>query len=127
MPTRPGPPDRPTRRWILLGPAGGTDVEVRAGDTADLASVRAGLAACGVPATSLWAGPDRLDEDTPLSDPRLGHGARLGVDRPGPVRAPASAALELQVSGGPGAGACHPLAQGVLVVGRGGAGAAPGR
>ncbi|GHE10550.1 FtsK/SpoIIIE domain-containing protein [Klenkia taihuensis] len=121
---RTAPPDRSPRRWSLHGAAGPADVEVRAAAETELGAVRDGLAGCGLPSAALWSGSDRLDDRTPLSDPRLRHGAQLGVDRPGPRGTPAGGALELQVTGGPGAGACHPLAQGALVVGRGhGAGA----
>ncbi len=122
---RTAPPDRPPRRWSLHGAAGAVDVEVRAADDAELAAVRDGLAGCGLPAAALWSGSDRLDDRTPLSDPRLRHGAQLGLDRPGPRGTPDGGALELQVTGGPGAGACHPLAQGSLVVGRGAGSGAP--
>lgn len=117
---RPSPADRAPRRWTLHGAGGAADVEVVAPDDAPLAAVRHALAGCGLPTGSLWSGSDRLAEDTVLTDPRLRHGAQLGAGRPGPRGTPAGGALELQVSGGPGAGACHPLAQGVLVVGRGG-------
>ncbi|MFC7573667.1 FHA domain-containing protein [Klenkia terrae] len=88
-------------------------------EDAVLAQVHPALAAAGLPAEGLWAGSRSLTPDTPLTDPALRHGARLGVDRPGPRGPGPGGALELHVCGGPGAGRTHPLTRGVLVVGRG--------
>jgi S-DNA-T family DNA segregation ATPase FtsK/SpoIIIE len=116
------PPPRPApvpRRWTLHTAGGEVDVEVSAPEDAVLAQVHAALAEAGLPAAGLWAGSRALAPETPLTDPALRHGTRLGVDRPGPRGAGPGGALELHVCGGPGAGRTHPLTRGVLVVGRG--------
>ena len=120
------PPDRPAHRsWTLHG-AGGVqvDVEVRAPGTATVAEVLHALPAAvpaGVPGTGadgLWSGSDRLDPATPLTDPALHHGARLGLGRPGPRPAAGGSAVELHVVGGPDAGRTLPLGREPVTVGR---------
>ncbi|QNG35961.1 FHA domain-containing protein [Geodermatophilaceae bacterium NBWT11] len=122
----PVPPDRPAHRsWTLHG-AGGVqvDVEVRAPGTATVAEVLHALPAAvpaGVPGTGadgLWSGSDRLDPATPLTDPALHHGARLGLGRPGPRPAAGGSAVELHVVGGPDAGRTLPLGREPVTVGR---------
>ena len=121
-------PEAVPRRWTLRTCGGDVDVEVTAAEDAVLAQVRAALAAAGLPAEGLWAGSRSLPDDTPLTDPALRHGARLGLDRPVPRGPDHGGALELHVSGGPGSGRTHPLTRGVLVVGRGrGGGHVPGQ
>jgi S-DNA-T family DNA segregation ATPase FtsK/SpoIIIE len=127
----PSPPPaalRGTRTWTLWSADGAVDVEVEADETATVADVLTALTDdLGGTTESLWAGSSPLPGATLLSASALGHGAVLGLGRPGP-RAGAgggphegSGALELQVVGGPDAGLVLPLGQGDLVVGRGAA------
>ncbi|WP_167761162.1 FtsK/SpoIIIE domain-containing protein [Geodermatophilus sp. DF01_2] len=112
-----------TRSWTLVASADALDVAVSACDDDRLGAVLPALAtAVGLPSAELWAGSTRLDGDLPLTDPRLVHGALLGLGRPGPRSgaAPRSSALELHVVGGPDAGTTLPLDRGRHVVGRGG-------
>jgi S-DNA-T family DNA segregation ATPase FtsK/SpoIIIE len=112
-----------TRSWTLATPAGALDVSVCARDDDRLGAVLPSLAAAaGLPSTELWSGSTRLDDDLPLTDPALVHGALLGLGRPGPRpgAAPPSSALELHVVGGPDAGTTLSLDRGRHVVGRGG-------
>lgn len=112
-----------TRCWTLVTPSGALDVALSARDDDRLGAVLPVLAtAVGSPAAQLWSGSTRLDDDLPLTDPALLHGAVLGLGRPGP-RSDTDArpgALELQVTGGPDAGTAVPLDRGRHVVGRGG-------
>ena len=111
-----------TRCWTLATPTGALDVAVSACDDDRLGTVLPLLAAAlGLPSAELWSGSTRLDDDLPLTDPVLVHGALLGLGRPGPRTSARSSALELHVVGGPAAGTALPLDRGRHVVGRGGA------
>ncbi|SET59736.1 FtsK/SpoIIIE domain-containing protein [Geodermatophilus poikilotrophus] len=112
-----------TRCWTLVAPTGALDVAVSARDDDRLGAVLPPLAAAlRLPSAELWSGSTRLDDELPLSDPALAHGALLGLGRPGPRPAAAarSSALQLHVVGGPDAGTAVPLERGRHVVGRGG-------
>jgi S-DNA-T family DNA segregation ATPase FtsK/SpoIIIE len=111
------------RTWTVWSPTGPVDVDVDAPDDAALAAVAPALAAAlGRTADDLWSGSDQLPGSTPLTAPALGHGARLGLGRPGPRESgPAASALEVHVTGGPEAGRALGLSRGRLVVGRGAA------
>ena len=111
-----------TRCWTLATPTGAFDVAVSACDDDRLGAVLPSLAeALGLPPVELWSGSTRLDDDLPLTDPALVHGALLGLGRPGPrPGALGSSALKLHVVGGPDAGSVLSLDRGRHVVGRGG-------
>jgi len=115
-------PERTPRCWTLVTPEGAVDVEVVADDRDLLGEVVPALEqALRVPVPGVWSGSARLPDDLFLGAAQLGHGAVLGVGRPGP-RADAgerSSALELHVVGGPDAGRTVPLGQGGHVLGRG--------
>jgi S-DNA-T family DNA segregation ATPase FtsK/SpoIIIE len=97
-------------------------VEVTAPDDGVLADVLGALARrLGLESAQLWSGSTPLPGDTALTAAALGHGAVLGLGRPGPrdTAGPGAGALELHLTGGPDAGRTLPLAQGSLVLGRG--------
>ena len=116
-----------TRCWTLATPTGALDMAVSACDDDPLGAVLPPLAAAlELPYAELWSGSTRLDDDLPLTDPALAHGALLGLGRPGPrPGALGSSALELHVVGGPDAGTVLPLDRGRHVVGRGGEATVP--
>ena len=121
-PTTATVPPRTPRCWTVCAVEGSVDLQIVASDVDPLGAVLPGIArALGIDVPGLWSGSSRLADDLPLSAPELGHGALLGLGRPGPrTRAEArSSALELHVVGGPEAGRTLSLGQGSHLLGRG--------
>ncbi|MEU2347495.1 FtsK/SpoIIIE domain-containing protein [Modestobacter sp. NPDC049651] len=126
LPSRPAPSPG-SRTWTVQGRAGAVDLAVTAPDDATLADVLPGVrAATGEPDAALWAGSTELPPATALTAPELGHGAVLGLGRPGPRGAESgSGAVELQVTAGPDAGSSLALGRRPVVIGRGGSSDVP--
>ncbi|RBY86523.1 FtsK/SpoIIIE domain-containing protein [Blastococcus sp. TF02A-30] len=113
-------PPSTVRCWTLHGLEGSVDVEVTARDDDPLGDVlRALEAGLGLDVAELWHGAVRLHDQVLLSDPRLRHGAVLGLARPPAVAPTAASAMELHVAGGPDAARSMALSQGLHVIGRG--------
>ncbi|MFF4652639.1 FtsK/SpoIIIE domain-containing protein [Streptomyces sp. NPDC001380] len=110
--------DGPAADVLVTAPAG-TTLGAVAGALAGAVGVRGGRTATHV---HLYAGPQRLDERTPLGSPPLVDGAVLSVDGPaaGHGAEGGPAAAELRVAGGPDAGGVHLLHPGRVRVGRSG-------
>lgn len=104
----------------LQPPTGPTiDVLVDADPDGTLSSVADELTlAAGRPGADIFAGSSRLSGDCPLAGGPIRAGAVLGVGAPGPSGSGAAGILQLQVVGGPCAGATYPLPPGELIVGR---------
>ncbi len=95
------------------------DVAVEAECGTSLSEVAGELArVAGRAGAEFFDGSRRLPGRALLGGPGLRSGCVLGVGAPGPRDRAVGAVLELQVVGGPDAGAVHPLSRGVVLVGR---------
>lgn len=121
------PPPIAARCWTLVATDGGgvdidIDIELRCPDDTFLVDVLPALeTTLGFPVSGLWSDSAPVAGSTSLCDPRLRHGAVLGVGRPAPRswHGRPGGALELHVVGGPDAGRVVPLTTGRHLVGRG--------